>query len=137
MDTIQAAILLVKLAVFPEELTARENNARKYTGLLEEAVTTPHVPENFQSAWAQYSILTDQREQIIESLKEEGIPAAIYYPKPLHLQEAFGGLGYKPGNFPVSEDVSRKILSLPMHPYLSPEDIEKIAAAVIRALKQS
>jgi len=136
MDTIQAAILLVKLAVFPDELIARERNARKYTGLLEEVVTTPHVPENFQSAWAQYSILTDQRERIIESLKEEGIPAAIYYPKPLHLQEAFAGLGYKPGNFPVSEDVSGKILSLPMHPYLSPEDIEKIAGAVIRALKQ-
>jgi len=137
MDTIQAAILLVKLAVFPDELIARENNARQYTGLLEEAVTTPHVPENFQSAWAQYSILSDQREMIIKYLKEEGIPSAIYYPKPMHLQEAFGELGYKPGNFPVSEDVSRKILSLPMHPYLSPEDIEKIAGAVIRALQQA
>jgi dTDP-4-amino-4,6-dideoxygalactose transaminase len=82
------------------------------------------------SVWAQYSVLSDRREELQGKLKAAGIPTAVYYPLPLHLQGAFAHLGYRPGDFPVSEHAAKSIFSLPMHPYLKPEDQETIAAAL-------
>jgi dTDP-4-amino-4,6-dideoxygalactose transaminase len=86
---------------------------------------TPYVPNGYKSAWAQYSLLArneDHRLSLQNRLKEEGIPTVIYYPKPLHLQAAFNHLGYKKNDFPISEDISNRIFSLPMHPYLREEE---------------
>ena len=133
LDTIQAAVLLAKMELFPEELVLRRQKAERYTVLLgteDSPVVCPRVPAGFLSAWAQYSVLTKpgvKRSVLQSRLKEAGIPTAIYYPRPLHLQEAFGGLGYKPGDFPVSEECAERIFSVPMHPYLRNEDQERIA----------
>jgi UDP-2-acetamido-2-deoxy-ribo-hexuluronate aminotransferase len=136
MDTLQAALLLPKLAIFPEELVARNRVASRYTECLSPlpSITTPHVPEGYRSAWAQYSILTDSRDQIQAHMKAKGIPTAVYYPKPLHLQTAFAGLGYKEGDFPASESAARRIVSLPMHPYLTDRQLARIAEALNRAI---
>jgi UDP-2-acetamido-2-deoxy-ribo-hexuluronate aminotransferase len=131
IDTLQAAILLAKFDIFPEEVGLRQEVARRYDELLAGYVTTPNIPAEYKSAWAQYSILAQDsgtRSGLMAKLKEAGVPTAIYYPKPLHLQTAFAGLGYKEGDFPVSEDCAQRIFSLPMHPYLAQEDQRRIAA---------
>ena len=125
LDTLQAAILLAKFDIFPEEVQLRQNVANRYTALL-----TPHVAEGYKSAWAQYSVLAKdeaRRADLLKRLQEAKIPAAIYYPKPLHRQTAFAFLGYAPGAFPASEDAANRIFSLPMHPNLQKEDQTKIA----------
>jgi len=129
LDTIQAAIVLAKLEVFPQELEARQNVAAKYSESLSAfsfELSAPQVPPGLRSAWAQYSLLSDKKVQIQAALKEKGIPTAVYYPKPLHLQTAFAYLGYKVGDMPASEDCSKRIFSLPMHPYLEDREIERI-----------
>lgn len=131
LDSLQAAVLLAKLEIFEDEIAKRQVVAARYAKLLGGGVKTPRVPEGRRSAWAQYSVLADNREALMASLKEKGIPTAIYYPKPLHLQKAFGSLGYRAGDFPVSEDLARRIFSLPMHPYLQEADQRTIADAVI------
>lgn len=135
LDTIQAAILLAKFEIFPEEIELRQEVARRYLDLLlPTGLTLPVVPENFQSVWAQFSVLakdSHHRKKIQESLSGLGVPTAIYYPLPLHLQLAFAYLGYKKGDFPVSEEVSSRIFSLPMHPYLPFPDQKKIGTAPI------
>ena len=128
----QAAILLAKFDIFPEEVKLRNKVAQRYTDLLSSngSIITPHLLPDTQSAWAQYSILAETHEHraaLQTKLKDSGIPTAIYYPRPLHLQTAFASLGYKEGDFPVSEDCSKRIFSLPMHPYLTIEDQAKIA----------
>jgi UDP-2-acetamido-2-deoxy-ribo-hexuluronate aminotransferase len=139
LDTLQAAILNTKFKLFPKEVELRQQVAQRYSDLLSKSgncVITPHVPEGFKSAWAQYSVLAkdqNHRLKIQEKLKAENIPTAIYYPKPLHLQTAFSNLGYTEGCFPVSEDCSNRIFSLPMHPYLKAEDQEKIATVINKA----
>jgi len=130
LDTIQAAVLLGKLEVFASELARRQEIAGFYSETLADFVKVPRIPEGFRSAWAQYSVLTDKREYFIERLKEAGIPFAVYYPKPLHLQTALSHLGYRKGDFPVSESVSERIFSLPMHPYLEREEQIKIVNAI-------
>jgi UDP-2-acetamido-2-deoxy-ribo-hexuluronate aminotransferase len=133
LDTIQAAILLAKLKAFDEELLARNRIASKYTLGLKNVVKTPSIPDGSVSSWAQYSILAEdrgEREILREKLKRAGVPTAVYYPVPLHLQEAFRNLNYQEGDFPVSEDVSRRIVSLPMHPYMEDETIEEIIEVI-------
>ncbi len=136
LDTLQAAILLPKLEIFPQELEFRRSIAKKYQEALS-ADSTLKLPKNFldiKSAWAQFSILTPDgttRTRIQEKLKEKGIPTAVYYPKPLHLQTAFADLGYEKGDFPVSEDCASRIFSLPMHPYLSKEDQTRICKELL------
>lgn len=130
LDTIQAAILLEKFRLFPEEIKKRNAVAIQYSEGLANAVKTPHVPDGLMSAWAQYSVLSDNRDRLQAVLRKENIPTAIYYPKPLHLQGAFSYLGYNSGNFPVSEETSNKIFSLPMHPYLNKETIDKIIMTI-------
>jgi UDP-2-acetamido-2-deoxy-ribo-hexuluronate aminotransferase len=131
LDTLQAAVLLAKLEIFDQEVTARQRVAQHYSEALNPLVEVPFVAQECTSVWAQYSVLSEHRELLLQKLKEAQIPTAIYYPLPLHLQRAFAHLGYKPGDFPVSESASRRIFSLPMHPYLGPVDQEKIIQVLL------
>ncbi|MBO4918241.1 MAG: DegT/DnrJ/EryC1/StrS family aminotransferase [Bacteroidales bacterium] len=137
LDTIQAAILQVKLKAFREyELDAVNAAAERYTSLLRDIVAMPVIPEGFRSSWAQYTIrLRDavQRDALQASLKAEGIPSMVYYPKPMHLQTAFEGLNSRP--CPCAESLCARVLSLPMHPYLTETDIETVCNAIISTLK--
>jgi len=135
LDTLMAAILLPKADIFEEEVQLRQQVAQRYNTMLDGVVKTPFVKEFNTSAWAQYSILHPEREKIIAGLKEEGIPSAIYYPKPLHLQDAFKDLGYEYGDMPVSEKAAAEIFSLPMHPYLEEADQVKITEAIKKYAK--
>ena len=130
LDTLQAAILLAKFEIFPEEIDLRQEVAGRYNELLSGVVTTPQIPGGYKSAWAQYSVLardSAERTALMAKLKEAGVPTAIYYPKPLHLQTAFAYLNYKQGDFPASEECAGRIFSLPMHPYLAAEEQCRIA----------
>ena len=118
LDTLQAAIVLAKLDIFDQEVEARQNVADRYNRGLRDRVAVPYVAPDCTSIWAQYSILSDQRQVLQDKLKAAGVPTAVYYPLPLHLQGAFKHLGLKPGDFPISEAASKSIFSLPMHPYL-------------------
>ncbi|RMH97447.1 MAG: DegT/DnrJ/EryC1/StrS family aminotransferase, partial [Calditrichaeota bacterium] len=129
-DTLQAAVILAKLEIFDEEVQLRQEVARRYGDLLKPYVETPVVKPDRTSVWAQYSVLSDQREKLMAQLKENGIPTAIYYPRPLHLQTAYQYLGYQSGDFPVAENVAQRIFSLPMHPYLTPEEQEYVKEKV-------
>jgi len=135
MDTIQAAVLLSKFEIFPEEIELRQRVAERYRELLLnlDSIKLPQVPEGVKSVWAQYSILAKDethRSRLQAKLKEARIPTAIYYPKPLHLQTAYRSLGYAQGDFAVSEDCSRRILSLPMYPYLALDEQQQIASVI-------
>jgi len=133
LDTLQAAILNAKFDIFPQEIDLRNHVALKYTEFLSALnlqLSAPSVPAGYKSAWAQYSVMSDKKVQIQAALKEKGIPTAIYYPKPLHLQTAFAYLGYKDGEMPISENCSKRIFSLPMHPYLEEKEIERICRII-------
>jgi len=130
LDTFQAAIVLAKMTIFEDEIAKRQEIAAYYDELLKEKFVTPKLKKGHISAWAQYSILSEKRDEMVTKLKNQGIPTAIYYPKPLHLQDAFRDLGYAKGDFPISEEISQKIFSLPFHPYLEKEAQEKIAAVL-------
>lgn len=133
LDTIQAAILLAKLEIFPDELELRQGVAARYSGLLSESdlVKCPVVKPGLRSAWAQYSLVSEKKDAILDRLRSLGIPTAIYYPLPLHFQGAYRGLGYRNGDFPVSESTSEAIFSIPMHPYLDKEAQERIASVIL------
>jgi UDP-2-acetamido-2-deoxy-ribo-hexuluronate aminotransferase len=131
LDTLQAAVLLAKLEIFAQEVVDRQRVARQYSQALEGVVQVPQVAPGCTSVWAQYSVQSEHRELLLQKLQAAQIPAAIYYPVPLHLQRAFAHLGYKPGDFPVSENASRRIFSLPMHPYLGQADQERIVQTLI------
>ena len=118
LDTLQAAIVLAKMDIFDQEVEARQIVAERYSQGLQDVVEVPYVAPHCTSIWAQYSVLSDQRQVLQDRLKAAGIPTAVYYPLPLHLQGAFTHLGYQPGDFPISEKASQRIFSLPMHPYL-------------------
>ena len=132
LDTLQAAILLEKLEIFPEECRLRWGIGQRYNELLSEVtgIKVPAIAQGNDSVYAQYTILAEDRETLSSDLKTNGIPSVSYYAVPLHLQEAFERLGYKPGDFPVAEKVASQCLSLPMHPYLTEADQKKIAAAM-------
>lgn len=136
LDSMQAAVLLAKFEIFEEEIALRQAAAERYTRLLGDGaseVVTPKVPDGCVSAWAQYSVLARNqahRYALQERLNAASTPTAVYYPKPLHLQPAFGYLGYAEGDFPVSEDCAQRIFSLPMHPYLTEADQKDAAKAL-------
>lgn len=137
MATFQAAVLLAKKEIFPEELELRRELAAHYNRMFSTVpgLTAPSVFEDKQSAWAQYSVMArDQahRKAILDGLDAEGVPWGIYYPHPLHLEPAFAYLGYREGDLPVSEDTARRIFSLPVHPYLTHKEQEFIAEVVAR-----
>lgn len=134
LDTIQAAVLLAKLEVFERELLLRSHVAARYSERLRGLVQTPHIAPENRNAYAQYTIEIDDRDRVSESLREQGIPTAIHYPVPAHLQPAFQYLGYSEGSFPVAEAAARRVLSLPMHPYLSSEDQDRVCTALRQAI---
>ena len=126
----QAAILLQKLTVFEEELEARSQIAARYNEALADQATVPVLMTGATSAWAQYTILLDHRDQVVTKLKEQGIPTAVYYPIPLHRQSGYKHFPVAKGGLPVSEFLADRVLSLPFHPYLEPETQDRIVAAV-------
>ena len=133
LDTIQAAVLNVKLKYYEKDLDARQNVANKYTKYLEtEGFILPFVALNASSAWAQYSIRVKNRNDVQTKLKDQGIPTAVHYPIPLHLQDCFSYLNYEKGDFPISELVSSEIISLPMNPYLTDQELEYITEHIIK-----
>ncbi|MGB7189114.1 MAG: DegT/DnrJ/EryC1/StrS family aminotransferase [Acidobacteriaceae bacterium] len=135
LDTMQAAVLLAKLEVFEEELRLRAEVAARYDERLAGVVQTPWIAEKNQSAYAQYTIELEDRKRGADALAREGIPTAVHYPVPAHLQPAFRGLGYGEGSFPVAEAAARRVLSLPMHPYLEAGDQDRICEAIRRAVQ--
>ena len=132
LDTIQAAILLVKMTVLEEELKKRDEIATKYREGIKNA-SHQHIPTGCKSAWAQYSMLVENRDKVQAALKEKGIPTMIYYPIPIHRQKAYEALA-SGREFPVSDMLSQKILSVPMHPYLDSETQGYIIDAMNSAL---
>ncbi len=134
LDALQAAVLNEKLKHYDADVFRRNNVALKYSELLKNHTIIPFVEQDRTSVWAQYSIRVKNRSEIQESLKSLGIPTAVHYPVPLHLQECFSYLGGKQGDFPVAEKVSQEIMSLPMNPYLTEEEIEYISTNLIKLL---
>jgi dTDP-4-amino-4,6-dideoxygalactose transaminase/acetyltransferase-like isoleucine patch superfamily enzyme len=132
LDTLQAAILLEKFILFPNECVDRNTIAARYDSMLTDIsdITIPQIATGNTSVYAQYTVLIENRDTISNILKSQGIPTASYYTVPLHLQSAFADLGYKAGAFPVSEKVAAQCLSLPMSPYLSPLVQQKISSTL-------
>jgi UDP-2-acetamido-2-deoxy-ribo-hexuluronate aminotransferase len=132
LDTIQAAVLLAKLTVFDDELAARERIARAYDAALSGVVQTPARVPDSASAWAIYAILLPDsaaRDRLQTRLRDAGVPSAIYYPRPLHLQPAYRD-AHDGAALPVSEDLATRIMALPIHPDLTDEDVARVRAAV-------
>ncbi|WP_064668752.1 DegT/DnrJ/EryC1/StrS family aminotransferase [Pseudoalteromonas prydzensis] len=121
LDTIQAAILLEKLAEFPTELINRNKAADNYEKTLSDKYQTPQVPTGYVSSWAQYTLVSANRDVDMAAYKEQGIPTMIYYGTCMHEQTAFNQLGYQAGDFPVAERLAQTVISLPMHGYLVDE----------------
>ena len=140
LDTLQAAILLPKLAVLDQEIVQRQQVAQRYAELLPRplgdgkgagrCITLPHIEAHNTSAWAQYTIQVDGRDAVQEQLKIAGIPTAVHYPIPLNKQPAVADTH---AHLPVGDAVAQKVLSLPMHPYLDEGSIQRIAQAVANA----
>lgn len=130
LDTIQAAILLEKLAIFADEIRARNEAAQRYVHMLEGVVKTPHVIDGGVSTWAQYVIEADDRDGLATHLRSAGVPTAQYYPKPLHMQSAYEDFPVGAGGLAVSETIRGRVLALPMHAYLDEATQAKIADAI-------
>lgn len=130
LDTIQAAVLRVKLKYFKDEITLRNKAANIYTENLKGIVETPEVLKDNLSTFAQYTIRVEKRNELQEFLKSKDIPTAVHYPIPLYRQEAFEYLNENPKNFPVSEKLSREVMSLPMHPFLEEKDILFVCSSI-------
>ena len=130
LDSIQAAVLLEKLSIFKDELDLRNNIDSLYRKGLNNA---QYHPQNYNSAHALFSIVlgnNDQRESLVKRLSTKSIPTVVYYKFPIHLMKGFKYLGYSEGNFPISESLSKSIISLPMHPYLNEEDINLVIEVI-------
>ncbi len=130
LDTMQAAILLEKLAIFAEEIDARNVVADRYAQMLEGLVITPRVIDGGVSTWAQYTIEANLRAGLAAHLRNDGIPSAQYYPKPLHLQTAYRAFPLGAGGMKVTESIAHRVISLPMHAYLDEATQAKIAASI-------
>jgi dTDP-4-amino-4,6-dideoxygalactose transaminase len=136
LDTIQAAVLIEKLKIFPEEIIARDKIAARYSAALADVAIVPRVGNESTSVWAQYTIrlAPGRRDALATALKAEGIPTAIYYAKPVHRQQAYSGCPVADGGAPVSDRLAEEVISLPMHAYLEPAVQDHVVAAVKRAL---
>ncbi|MEO0467507.1 MAG: DegT/DnrJ/EryC1/StrS aminotransferase family protein [Pseudomonadota bacterium] len=131
LDTIQAAILIEKLTIFAEEIEMRNAVAARYNHLLAPHVSSvPFVADDVVSTWAQYTIEHTDRDGLQAHLRTQGIPSAVYYPVPMHVNGAYTGFPQGPGGLPVTERLAKTVMSLPMHPYLSHEDQDRVAEAV-------
>jgi dTDP-4-amino-4,6-dideoxygalactose transaminase len=137
LDTLQAAILLEKLAIYEQEIESRQTVAQRYGDGLGATLVTPHVPEGCRSVWAQYTVRTRdgrRREEIMASLRERGIPTVVYYGRPLHQQKAYSSYPTDPHGLAVSERLANEVFSLPMHPYLDEATQARVIAAVVDAV---
>ncbi|HZP76319.1 MAG TPA: DegT/DnrJ/EryC1/StrS aminotransferase family protein [Pseudolabrys sp.] len=136
LDTMQAAILIEKLKIFPDEIEARDRVAKRYNDALGDVAIVPRVPEGMTSVWAQYTLRLPKgaREKFAAALKAEGIPTAIYYPIPLHRQTAYKHFPVGQGGVAVSERLADEVISLPMHAYLDEPTQDRIVGAARRAL---
>ena len=130
LDTIQAAILLAKLPHFSKELKDRQKVADQYTSGLSNILQTPVIKPNRSSAWAQYTLRVKNRDNLQLKLKENSIPTSIFYPIPLHLQQCFQYLKYKQNDFPISEKASNEVISIPMNPFLTNDQIDYIVLKI-------
>ena len=137
LDTIQAAVLIEKLKIFPDEIAARERIARRYAEGLADLAIVPQVPSGSVSVWAQYTIrvTAGRRDKLPAALKAEGIPTAIYYPIPLHRQQAYKHYPVGEGGVAVSDQLAAEVISLPMHAYLDAPTQDRIIGAVRRSLR--
>lgn len=136
LDTLQAAILIEKLMLFPREIEQRSRVAGRYEDALSGVVRTPAVRAHSTSVWAQYTIQLDNRDRVAHRLRDDGIPTAVYYPQPLHRQAAYAHFPCLPGGLPVAEGLAERVLSIPMHPYLDPATQDRICDAIRRAVLQ-
>lgn len=136
LDTIQAAVLIEKLKIFPDEIAARNRVAQRYAQALGDVAIVPRVPAGYTSVWAQYTIrlAPGLRDALAEDLKAQGIPTAIYYPIPLHGQVAYRHFPAADGGLPVTDAIVGQVISLPMHAYLDEPTQDRIVTAVRRAL---
>ena len=138
LDTLQAAILLPKFRAFAgHELDDVNRAAAWYTELLGDKVITPYVPEGFVSSWAQYSILLkspEERAAVQKALKEQDVPSMLYYPRGIHQQGAYRDMGLSDGDYPNTIEATRRVLALPMHPYLTEEDVRFITGIIRRCV---
>ncbi|WP_018150572.1 DegT/DnrJ/EryC1/StrS family aminotransferase [Leeia oryzae] len=134
LDTLQAAILLAKLETFVDEVAARERIGARYSQLLQGVVRTPHLAEGSTSVYAQYTVEVDNRDDVQAKLKAAGVPTAVHYPIPLHLQPAFASLGQGVGSFPIAEAAGQRVMSLPMHPFLDNATQDKVISALTAAI---
>ncbi|MBU2452196.1 MAG: DegT/DnrJ/EryC1/StrS family aminotransferase, partial [Proteobacteria bacterium] len=123
-----------KLEIFEKEVENRNRVAALYSRLLGQYLELQTVPDDCTSVWAQYSVRHDMKKQIMESLNKKGIPTAVYYPKSLHCQTAFSYLGYLKDDFPISQILSERIFSLPMHPYLEKDQIHHICDTLLKVM---
>jgi len=130
LDTIQAAVLLAKLPHYPQELADRQQVAQHYTDTLSDTLQTPVIRSNRSSAWAQYTVRVNNRDALQAKLKDNGIPTAVHYPMPLHLQECFHYLNYKQGDFTISEKASNEVISLPMNSLLNNKQVDYITSKI-------
>jgi UDP-2-acetamido-2-deoxy-ribo-hexuluronate aminotransferase len=131
-DTIQAAVILEKLKVFPAEITARQQVADRYQAGLEGSVAVPVAPAGQRSVWAQYVVRTANRDGMLAHLKAHGVPSAVYYPVGIHEQPPYRRFPTAPGGLPVTDRITREVFALPMHPYL-PADHQDYIIACVRA----
>lgn len=139
LDTVQAAILIEKLKIFGEELDERQKVADRYTAALSDIVKTPKLPSGYTSAWAQYTLTLPEganRDAIIAACKAEGVPTMVYYPIPLSKQKGYAHFPSVSAGVPVSENLSQRVISLPMHPYLDNATQDYIIDVVRTALKK-
>jgi dTDP-4-amino-4,6-dideoxygalactose transaminase len=130
MDTLQAAVLLQKLEIFADEIEARNRVAARYTEGLADVVSVPKVIDGGVSVWAQYTIEAENRDGLAAALREKGVPTAVYYPIPIHRQGVYSGYPTAPGGLPVTDAKAGKVISLPMHPYLTEDDQDQVIAAI-------
>lgn len=135
LDTLQAAVLLAKMEVFAQEVTAREGIGARYDAMLLNVARTPFVEAHNTSVYAQYTVQVDNRDHVQQKLNVSGVPTAVHYPVPLHLQPVFADLGYNTGSFPFAEAAARRVMSLPMHPYLEESEQKRVAEALREALQ--
>lgn len=133
MDTIQAAVLLAKIDILDDEIKARQVVAHKYMELLDGVFELPIIHPEAVSAWAQFTMLAkdeEQRDMIVEKMKEHDIPIMIYYPLPMHMQTAYSYLGYQEQDIPKASAFGKRVFSVPMHPYMTEEDVKHVADAL-------
>jgi dTDP-4-amino-4,6-dideoxygalactose transaminase len=135
LDTIQAAVLLQKLTIFEDEIDQRQRIARRYDAALAEVAVVPRLIGGATSVWAQYTLRVRDRDRLQDACKKAGVPTAIYYPVPLSRQTGYGHFPTAPGGVPVSQRLSREVVSLPMHPYLAPATQDYIIDTVRSALR--